>query len=176
MKKLTARERAVLAALVLLALICGYVFLFHLPMEGRLAHLDVRIQESQDLLAQTRSTVERQQQMERELEALRAADPAPVAMPDYNNIQAVMAALEDVPGDAQTYSLHFTTEQAEDRVLTRVAELSVTCGSYDSARAVLQRLRDCPLRCQLEDISLVQEADGAVRMEATMAFFEYAAP
>ena len=39
MRKLTLRERVLLVLLAVVAVICAYVFLFHLPMEERAERL-----------------------------------------------------------------------------------------------------------------------------------------
>lgn len=174
MRKLTFREKVLLVLLAVTALICGYVFLFHLPMEERVAQLDGRIQSSRDLLSQTQAMVARQGQMEEEIAALTSADPAPVPMPDYDDIQAVMVELNRVLDDAQEYTLRFSSAQPEDRVVARQVTLPFRCASYDAARAILQGLHDCPLRCQLEDVSITQGEDGSVQVNATVTFYEYA--
>ena len=90
MRKLTLRERVLLVLLAVVAVICAYVFLFHLPMEERAERLEGRILESQDLLAQTEAMITRQQEMETELDVLRTEDIRP--MPDHDNIQNVMVS------------------------------------------------------------------------------------
>ena len=172
MRKLTLRERVLLVLLAVVALFCGYVFLF-LPMEEQAAQLEGRIQSSRDLLAQTQAMADRQRQMERELEELRAGDPASAAMPDYDNIQSVMVELNRVLADAQTYTLRFSSAQPEGDVMARRVELPFTCGSYADARAILQRLHDSQLRCRLEDLSIVQGEDGSVQVDAAAVFYEY---
>ena len=173
MRKLTFREKVLLVLLAVMALICGYVFLFHLPTQARDAQLNSRIQESQDLLAQTQALADRQREMEAELEALQAQDPAPRPMPDYDNLQAVMVELNRVLADAQTYTLRFSSAQPEGDVMARRVELPFTCGSYADAHAILQRLHDSQLRCRLEDLSIVQGEDGSVQVDAAAVFYEY---
>ena len=175
MRKLTIRERVLLVILALMALVCGYVFLFHLPLEERTAALNARISESQSLLEQTQVTAARQQQMESALEQLYSADPAPKEMPDYDNIQAVMVELNRILADSREYSLRFTSAEGEDRVLERQVTLPFTCADYAAAKGILQELHDSPLRCQLEDVSISQGEDGAVQVTVSLVFFEYQA-
>ena len=174
MRKLTLRERVLLVLLAVVALFCGYVFLFHLPMEEQAAQLEGRIQSSRDLLAQTQAMADRQRQMERELEELRAGDPAPAAMPDYDNIQSVMVELNGILSSSREYTLRFSSAQAEDRVMARQVTLPFTCASYDAAKAILRSIHDSPLRCQLEDVTL-RQSDGGVQVNATVVFYEYQA-
>ena len=174
MRKLTFREKVLLALLAVAVLVCGYIFAFHLPMEERTARLENQILENQDLLAQTQAMADRQREMEAELEALRARDPAPRPMPDYDNLQAVMVELNRVLADAQTYTLSFSSARQEGNVMVRRVDLPFTCSGYAGARAILQRIHDSSLRCRLEDLTLTQAADGSVQVGASVVFYEYA--
>ena len=171
MRKLTLREKVLLVLLAVVAVICGYVFLFHLPMEERTDRLNAQIQESRDLLAQTQAMVDRQQEMEAELEELRAGDLPP--MPDYDNLQGVMVELNDILEGSLEYALRFSSAQAEGSVMARRVDLPFTCASYTSARSILQRLHDSALRCQLEDLTLIRNEDGTVQVDAGVVFYEY---
>ena len=175
MRKLTLRERVLLVILAVLAAICAYVFLFHLPMERRAADYNARIQQSQAILDQTDALIARQRAMERELEALRAADPAPVPMPDYDNIQAVMVELNGILSDALEYTLRFSSAEGENGVMARRVTVPFTCAGYADARAILQRVHDSALRCRLGDVSITEGEDGAVQVVAEVIFYEYQA-
>ena len=64
MKKLTIRERVLLAILAILAVVCGYVFLFYLPAADRTAGLEASIQQSTAILDQSAAMLASQEKME----------------------------------------------------------------------------------------------------------------
>ncbi len=94
-------------------------------------------------------------------------------MPEYDNLQAVMVELNTILADCQEYSLAFQPDDPEDAIYARQATIPFTCGSYDQARDVLQRLHDSPLRNLITDVQITEQDDGSVKATATMLFFEY---
>ena len=171
MRKLTLRERVLLALLAVVAVICAYVFLFHLPMEERAERLEGRILESQDLLAQTEAMITRQQEMETELDVLRTEDIRP--MPDHDNIQNVMVELNAILAPSREYTLRFSSVQEENHVVARQVSLPFTCANYAAARSILQQLHDNDLRCLVDSVSITENEDGTVQVDATVIFYEY---
>ena len=94
-------------------------------------------------------------------------------MPEYDNLQAVMVELNTILADCQEYSLAFQPDAPEDAIYARRATIPFTCGSYDQARDVLQRLHDSPLRNLITDVQITEQDDGSVKATAAMLFFEY---
>ena len=94
-------------------------------------------------------------------------------MPEYDNLQAVMVELNTILADCQEYSLAFQSDDPEDAIYARRATIPFTCGSYDQARDVLQRLHDSPLRNLITDVQITEQDDGSVKATAAMLFFEY---
>lgn len=175
MKKLTIRERVLLAILAILAVVCGYVFLFYLPAEEQIADLESRIQQSTAILDQSAAMLASQERMEQELNELLSGDEPPEEMPYYDNIQGIMVELNGILSDAQEYSLRFSSAQGEDHVMERRVTMPFTCSSYATAKSILQRIQESPLRCQIEDLSFSQRETGAAQVTATVVFYEYQA-
>lgn len=173
MRKLSVRERVLLVCLAVLAVVSGYVLLFYTPLSQRTAALEEQLTQSEELSAQLEGRLEEQRQMERELELLAAQEDAPIPMPESDNLQAVLVELNDILSDCQEYSLSFQGEQSEDYIFRRQVSIPFTCGSYQSAREILQRLHDSSLRCLLEDVHLTQQEDGTVHTTVSMTFFSY---
>lgn len=176
MRKLSLRERFLLIALAVVAAVCAYVLLFHMPMARRTEELNARIAQAEELSAQLEARLAEQHRMEAELEQLAAREDAPAPMPEYDNLQAVLVELNAVLAGCREYSISFQGEQTEDSVYCRRVTIPFSCGSYEEARTVLQRLHDSPLRSLLEDVTLSVQNDGSVRATASMTFFEYREP
>lgn len=173
MRKLSIRERVLLLLLAVLAAVSGYVLLFYLPTTQRLEALNTQIAQSQELAAQLDARLAEQQQMERELEQF-AAQGSPVPyMPAYDNLQAVMVELHTILADCQEYSLSFQGKQGEDNVFYREVSIPFTCGSYEQAREILQKLHDSTLRGLLGNVQFSQQENGTISVFATITFLEY---
>lgn len=175
MKKLTIRERVLLGILAILAVVCGYVFLFYLPAADRTAGLEASIQQSTAILDQSAAMLASQEKMEQELDAQLSGEQAPEEMPNYDNIQSIMVELNGILSDAQEYSLRFSSAQGEDHVMERRVTMPFTCSSYATAKSILHRIQESALRCQLEDLSFSQRENGAVQVTVTVVFYEYQA-
>lgn len=173
MRKLSIRERVLLLLLAVLAVVSGYVLLFYLPTTQHLESLNAQIAQSQELAAQLDAKLTSQQQMEQELEQFSAQGSPVPYMPAYDNLQAVMVELHAILADCQEYSLSFQGEQGEDNVFYRQVSIPFTCGSYEQAREILQKLHDSTLRGLLGDVQLSQQENGTISVFATITFLEY---
>ena len=169
MRKLSTRERVLLAILVVVAVVSGYVLLFSMPLNEKIQTLGQEIMESEDLKTQLESRWSQQQLTEQ----LKKQEGDVRYMPEYDNLQAVMVELNTILADCQEYSLAFQPDDPEDAIYARQATIPFTCGSYDQARDVLQRLHDSPLRNLITDVQITEQDDGSVKATATMLFFEY---
>lgn len=173
MRKLSVRERVLLLLLAIVAAVSGYVLFFYLPTTQRLASLNTQIAQSQELSAQLEAKLTSQQQMEKKLEQLSAQGAQVPYMPAYDNLQAVMVELHTILAGCQEYSLSFQGEQGENNVFYRRVSIPFTCGSYEQALEILQKLHDSTLRGLLGDMQLSQQENGTVKVSATITFFEY---
>lgn len=173
MRKLSTRERVLLAILVVVAVVSGYVLLFSMPLNEKIQTLGQEIMESEDLKTQLESRWSQQQRLQQLTEQLKKQEGEARYMPEYDNLQAVMVELNTILADCQEYSLAFQSDDPEDAIYARRATIPFTCGSYDQARDVLQRLHDSPLRNLITDVQITEQDDGSVKATATMLFFEY---
>ena len=142
MRKLSTRERVLLAILVVVAVVSGYVLLFSMPLNEKIQTLGQEIMESEDLKTQLESRWSQQQRLQQLTEQLKKQEGEVRYMPEYDNLQAVMVELNTILADCQEYSLAFQPDDPEDAIYARRATIPFTCGSYDQARDVLQRLHD----------------------------------
>lgn len=173
MKKFSIRERVLLLLLAIIAVVSGYVLLFYMPTTQRIESLNAQIAQSQELADQLDAKLATQQQMQTELEQLSAQGSQVPYMPAYDNLQAVMVELNTILAGCQEYSLSFQSEQGEDHVLYRRVSIPFSCGSYEQAKEILQKLHNSAQRGLLGDVQLSQQENGTVNVSATITFFEY---
>lgn len=173
MRKLTIRERVLLACLVLLATVSGYVLLFHMPITQRANTIQMQIAQEEELAAQLDARLSQQRHMKQVLKQFSEEPEGPVWMPEYDNLQAVMAELNAIMRDCQAYSITFQEEQGEDNILRRRATIPFTCANYQQVKETLQKLHDSPLRNFLSDLQFAKQENGTIKASVKMVFFEY---
>ena len=159
--------------LAVLAVVSGYVMLFYLPTTQRMEILSEQIAQGEELAAQLETKLAEQRRMEQTLEQMEGTEDAPIRMPAYDNLQMVMAELNDILSDCLEYSVSFQGEQSEDGIFRRQVQIPFTCADYEGARAILQRLHDSPIRCMMEDLQLSRQENGAMTVTVSVIFFEY---
>lgn len=174
-RQLSSRELILIGMLLVLVLVGGYVMLFYMPMNAELERLEQEQASCEDQLLVAQVQVEDKHRMERELEEIFAADPNPLGIAPYDNLQPVMFELNGILQSTPEYSLSFGTVDTEESIIRRRIQLTYTSGSYESAKQVLQRLHDSAYRCMLDDVSIAVEEqdDGGVSVNASLVFFEY---
>lgn len=173
-RKMTAREWLLLGVLAVLAVASAYVWLFYNPT---IAARDNAIAETDSCKQQTQAFQVRlveKRRMEAELAEIFAANPNPIGLPDYDNLQPVMKELNTVLANTQDYNLSFATVDASQNVVRRQISVSYSSENYAAAKQVLQRLNNSSqYRCMLNDISISERhVDGEVTVKGTIVYFE----
>ena len=172
-RKLTPREWMLLGVLAILVVVVGYITLFYMPTtsarDTALAGADTYKQQTQ--AAQVR--LAEKQRMERELDELFDRNPNPLALADYDNLQPIMMELNTILAATQNYSLSFATVDDTKSIIRREISINFTCGSYDTAKAVLQRLHDSTFRCMLNNLTISHGRDGgSTSVSGSIVYFE----
>ena len=173
-RKLSPREWMLLGVLAVLVIVVGYIMLFYMPTtEARdRALADTESTKQQTEAARVRLTEKRR--MERELDEIFAANPNPLGLADYDNLQPVMVELNTILAATKSYSLNFSTVDATQSIIRREISITFTCDSYATARIVLQRLHDSIYRCMLNRVSITRgrSYDGSTSVSGSIVFFE----
>ncbi len=174
-RQLSAREIILLGLLLVLALVGGYLLLYYMPMTNEQERMENQAVLCEEQLQAAQIRLEDKRRMERELEEIFAADPDPLGIAPYDNLQPVMFELNAILQSTQEYSLSFGTVDTEQSIVRRRISLSFTSGSYEQAKAVLQQLHDSAYRCMLDDLrlSLDNGQRGDVTVNGSIVFFEY---
>lgn len=177
-RQFSAREWKLLGMLVAILAVSGFVMLFYMPMRDE---RDNCLSQAESCRAEAevfQVQLEDKLRMEREMETQTADGKPLLSVPDYDNLQPVIVELNNILAGTDTYSLSFASVDENQSIVRRRISLSYTAGSYDAARAVLQRLHDCAYRCMLDNVSIgFGEGEGgdsdSASVSATIVFFEY---
>lgn len=175
MRRLSFREKLLLAILLVLVVVSGYILFFYTPMNDRLTELDGQIADTEDQILAYQIKAEQQRRMEKELEELFAADPDPAGLAPYDNVQAVMFELNSILAQTKEYSLDFNTVDASQAIVRRPISLRYTVEDYETAKTILKELHDSKYRCMLDSVSvsLGGKEEQELIVSATIVFFEY---
>lgn len=173
MRKLTLRERVLLVLLAVVAVVSAYVLLFSMPLTQRMEELAAQMEQDQELNLQLEQRVQNMERMQQEVRQLTDSGTAPVPMPLYDNLTAVMVELNDILAGCSEYSLSFQGTLGENQVYQRQVSIPFICNSYEEAKSIVQQLHDCGLRCVLQGVDLSTQEDGTVQAVATVVFLEY---
>lgn len=186
-RQLTPREWMLLGVLGILVIVSGYIGLFYMPMTSE---RDRCISEAEDCRLETEAAEIRlaeKRRMEKELEEIFAANPDPLSIPDYDNLKPVMFELNSILAETDNYTLTFGTVDTSESIIRRGISMSFTCGSYDSAKGVLEKLHDSSYRCMLDNLNVSLGSysrnnfwdedyyDNSVVVSGNIVFFEYQA-
>ena len=100
-------------------------------------------------------------------------------MPSYNASKQELEILNDVLGDADSYTINFSDLLRDGDQIKREFTLSFTANSYGSAVSILDNLENSNIRCLLGDfqVSASGEGDssvtgGSVSVNCTATFYE----
>ena len=173
-RKLTSREWMLLGVLAVLAVVSAYVAFFYMPMTSARDAALAEAQSCEEQNAALQIRLEEKKRMERELEEIFNRDAHPLGLPDYDNLKPVIIELNGVLASTENYSLSFATVDDSQSVVRREIAISFTCGSYDAAKDVLQRLHDSLYRCMLNNvsISLGRDSSDSVYVSGSIVYFE----
>lgn len=177
-RQFSAREWKLLGLLAAILAVTGFVMLFYIPMRDERDDCLSQAESCRTEAEVFRAQLEDKLRMEREMEAQGADGKTLLSIPDYDNLQPVIVELNNILAGTDTYSLSFASVDEAQSIVRRSISLSYSAGSYDAARAVLQRLHDCAYRCMLDNISIgFGEGEEGNRdsatVSATIVFFEY---
>lgn len=173
-RQITPREWMLLGVLAVMVVVAAYVLLFYMPMKEERESCLAQAEDCRTQTEAAQTRLENKQRMERELEEIFAEDPDPLAIADFDNLQAVMFELNSILAASQNYSLNFSTVDSSETIVRRNISISFSCGSYDTAKAILQQLHDSAYRCMLDSLSLsLGSGNGSVSVSGNIVFFEY---
>lgn len=174
-RRLSAREVILLGMLLVLAMVGGYILLFYTPMKSELDRLNDEKAACEAQIEPVLAKIEDKKRMQSELDEIFASGETPVELAPYDNQKMVMMELNSILQTTNNYSLSFGTEDmGGNGIVRRQVSLSFSCGSYDEAKNVLQRLHDSAYRCMIGDLNVsLGDGGGAVSINASLMFFEY---
>lgn len=181
--KMSRREKIlVLIFAIILVGVAWFVLVFQnsanqlTSIEGELSTV-----ESQISIMQTRAG--QIDQMQSVIDQRKAEGAKPVEVPDYDNIQPLMAQLNKIMSAAASYSLSFDDlDTTNAGYVARGVRIDYETGSYADAEAIVYSLASGKYPCRVDSISINDKSaksssskGAAVSASVHVTFFEKSA-
>lgn len=164
------REKALLVILaVVLIGIVWYMLVFQ-RSASEISRLNGEISETDNAITLANARVAQMNQMQRDIQDLKAQGARQVEMPSFDNLQPLMAELNSVMSMTDTYSMSF--DQLGDPsggYVMRGVTITYSSSSYDAAEAVIDALAYGTYPCSIDSVSIVDGASSTSRGSSSSA-------
>lgn len=150
-KKISLRELIMLGVLIIFA---AYYFILHQPVSKEMDELASKQVKVEDELDSTRMMVAQKKKMQTELDAIFAADPDPVKLPEYNNRDNVLTELHAVLGDTLSYNINFTGDKKDGVIWRRQMKITFKVSNYAAAIEKIRVIHESRFGYLISDLSI----------------------
>ena len=167
----TKREKVLLVFLgVLLLGLLYYKFLLT-PINDKITSIQSDMASDQTLIDTSMPQMIKLNKMKTELETLKnSGDSQP--LPEYDNSKKLMDELHLILSGASSYTLNFNSTTEADAIVRRPIVMSFTAGSYQAARAIIDRLHQSSYTNQIADLAFSTDDENGVQVNLTITFYE----
>ena len=152
MKKLSKREKILLAVLVVVILVvCWYKFIYE-PTNNQIEKFDRDLATEQTELIALLPKIKQKNEMQKAVEEIKASGSVE-KIPVYDNSKELMVALNRVMSTAKSYSVNFGEADRDGYIFIHKLLINFTTDGYKQARQIIDRLTTETFVNQISDIS-----------------------
>ena len=182
-KQFSLREKILLLILAILALLAAYYFAVHRPVTETIEKCAIESDELNTEITILSAKKQKKDDMLLELEQIKASGDTAV-VPDYDNLDRIVAFLNNVLSNTENYSLSVSgVVKAEDSsgIVRRSMVLKFTCPDYNSAKEAINKLQNSSFCCRLGAMTFSRSGEqssrsileGPVAVTINITFFEH---
>lgn len=169
--KLSRREKALLLALAIVLVAIAWFVLVYQNTAGQIAHLDSQISMTETSIQVDTARVSQLESMRAVIEERKASGAKVAQVPEYDNLQALMAELNRVMGAASSYTLSFDEldREVSSEYVRRGVGISFSTESYSKAESLIKSLANGTYPCIIDSASITDNGarNGSTRTNAT---------
>ena len=170
----TQKERILLIVLAVLLLVVFYYYVVDIPLRDQQAELEARKSSVETELTIAKAKVAEYDKMAKDLKKMNGDASK---MESYNNRTNEINFLNDLLANTSSYSINFEPVTVDKNQVRREFQLAYTCGSYDEAIAILEKLSKCKYRRLISDVGCASvntntAITGAVNVTVNATFYE----
>lgn len=154
------REKALMLVLVVILLAVAWFVLVFQRTTNEVTRLDGEIAAAQTQVGIATTRVSQMEMMKAAIAEYEAAGARMVDIPEFDNVEPLMAELNGIMGAASTYTLSFDALDTEtsDQYVLRSVRIDFATGSYDGAEAIIDALANGSYPCVIQSVSI---SDGS---------------
>ena len=148
------REKALLLLLAIVMVVIVWFIFVYQGTTNRITELEGEISATQTQISVDETRVAQQTQMQSTIDQRKAEGVDPTIMPDYDNMQNLMAELNSIMAAAENYTLSFD-QLAEDEQghVMRGVRVDYTTANYNSAEKIVEALAEGAYPCRIDSVS-----------------------
>ena len=155
------REKALLLLLAIVMVIIVWFIFVYQGTTNRITELEGEISATQTQISVDETRVAQQTQMQSVIDQRKAEGAEPTIMPDYDNMQSLMAELSGIMAAAESYTLSFD-QLAEDEQghILRGVVVNYTTADYQAAEKIVESLAEGRYPCRIDSVSTSIHYEG----------------
>jgi len=170
-KKVTARE---IILLVLLIILLAFYFVNKGPVERIIESFELQRTEIQNKVSAIEPQIMQMGLWNQELDRIyEKYNGRPKSIPEYDNINSVIAEMSVIFDGDITYSINFSDPSFSDHIATRNIRISFSCYSYAEAIAKLNQVNESENRYRITDMSISEGNNDYYSITMSITAYEY---
>lgn len=187
MKKLSKREKILLALLIVIIVVVSWYKLIYEPVNNRIKEYESSRNVEQTELTVLLPKIRLKREMKDAVEIIKK-DPSSIRIPVYDNSKELMVALNKIMTSANSYKIDFGEADKDDYIFLHKINIVFYTNTYKQARKIVDRLATETFVNQISDITytdettftsvlnakgdLIQKRNDSTKVALTITFFE----
>ena len=156
MKKLSKREKILLAVLaVIIVVVCWYKFIYE-PVNNQIAQLNSDQNAEQTDLLVLIPKIKQKNEMQAAVDEIKASGSVE-KIPVYDNSKELMVALNKVMSTANSYTIDFGEADRDGYIFIHKLLITFTTDGYRQARQIIDRLTTETFVNQISDVKVTND-------------------
>ncbi|WP_304509865.1 hypothetical protein [Anaerotignum sp.] len=163
-KSFTKREKGLILILLLILLSAVYYVFFALPSMNRISDAKENTALLQDNIVLEAAKQKKIREMQKKIQEASQREEFKTRIPDYDNLENVMKLLDQFLGSSTEYNLAFSPITEEGSLIHRPIEVEYSCGNYEAALDIIQKIYTSPYKSMIDSISVdnIEYADDDI--------------
>lgn len=171
MYSLSKREKILLAFLIVVIVVVGWLKLIYEPVNQKIADVQAQQAAEETDNISMMPKIKELNDMKAEIEVMKQ-DTSIKPIPVYNNKRPLMAELNKVMANVDNYSVSFGISDKDGYIVNRLVNLSYSTNTYAEARNIIDRLAEETYTNQITTVSVGTSNGGSTSISLSISYFE----
>lgn len=149
------REKVMLVVLACILVIVAWYLLVFQNVNNQISSLNSQIATVQDQTTLDSAKLAQMNTMQKVIDENKAKGVKAVSLPTYDNVQALMAALNTTLSSTNNYSLTFDNlDRSDSKLVKRGVTMTFGCNSYADAKTIIIAIKQGAYPCTIDSVSM----------------------